>query len=189
MLRWRQMMVLIAASACILSALACTPKDASVVEQHRPTQSPPRDYLTENCQRMFLSSGAEGVAGQEGRMLRLKYWNCPPTVRPGQRVRGRIAWETVSGNPNAVVFATIVGNWEPDRPIAKMGRDHHGRPGKQFELPFEFTAPKRPGRYRIRWIFPMAFKSIDLFYSKPDHGSSDPGNAWWSEVDFVVAEW
>ena len=53
-------------------------------------------------------------------------------------------------------------------------------------MTFEFRAPDLPGRYRLRWILPMAFKPIRHFYSQEDHGSYDPGNAWWSEKEFVV---
>lgn len=144
------------------------------------------DHLMLRCQSRFLSPGGEGPVGKEGRMLGLKYWNLPPVVRPGQHVESRLAWETLSGNPNAVVFATIIGDWAPDQPIGKMYHGFLGRPGKQFEMEFEFTAPSKPGLYRIRWIFPMAFKPITCFYSQEHRGANNPGDAWWSEVTFIV---
>lgn len=144
------------------------------------------DHLMARCQDQFLSPAGEGPVGPEGRMLKLRYWNIPPTVVPGARVKSRLVWETLSGNPNAVVFATVIGNWKPEMPLNRPYRDMHGQPGRQVELAFEFTAPTRPGCYRIRWILPMAFKPITSFYSQPDGGSDDPGNAWWSEVTFNV---
>lgn len=144
------------------------------------------DHLMLRCQNSYLSPGAEGPEGVEGRMLKLKYWNIPPVVLPGQEVQGRIAWETVSGNPNAVVFAAIIGDWNPTKILTEVYQGMLGQPGKQFEMAFKFTAPKMPGMYRIRWIFPMSFKPILNFYSKEDHGAEDPGNAWWSEMTFMV---
>jgi hypothetical protein len=145
------------------------------------------DYLLRDWQHIYLSPGGDGPQGEEGRMLRLKYWNLPPTVRPGQEVKSRIVWETVSGNPNAIVFATVFGDWDPDHPIQQLYKGYLGRPGKQFECEFSFLAPSRPGRYRIRWLFPMAFRPINSFYSQENHGADDPGAAWWSEADFYVS--
>ena len=147
-----------------------------------------RDWLMEECQDAYLSPGAEGPNGAEGRMLRLKYFNVPPTVRPGQTVKGRIAWETLSGNPSAVVFTTLIGNWSPRQPFVESDPDVLGQAGKRFEVAFAFKAPHRPGKYRIRWIFTMAFKPIRCFYSQQDGGANDPGHGWWSEAIISVEE-
>src|ERR1051325_4953351 len=145
------------------------------------------DHLMARCQDQFLSPGGEGPDGEEGRMLKLRYWNMPPTVAPGAHVKSRLVWTTLSANRTAVFFATVVGIWHRDKPLARPYRGMLGEAGKEVEVAFEFTAPTRPGRYRIRWILPMAFKPITNFYSKEDGGANDPGNAWWSEVTFNVS--
>lgn len=140
------------------------------------------DHLMLRCQDSFMSPGGELGS------LKLSYWNLPPVVKPGQAVKSRLAWETLGGNPNAVVFAAVLGDWKPNDPLSDIHRGMLGRPGTKVKMEFQFVAPSRPGLYRIRWILPMAFKPITRFYSKEDRGAADPGNAVWSEVTFLVRE-
>lgn len=164
----------------------------SVGDQTRGTAALPdqsakrKDYFLDNCQKTYLSPGGIGPTLEEGRHFRLTYWNLPRTIRPGQPIESRLSWETVSGNANAVVYVTVIGDWQPDKPLVDLYQGNQGEPGKQVERTFEFKAPQEPGRYRLRWILTQAFRPITKFYGQEHHDANDPGHGWWSEVDFYV---
>ncbi len=147
----------------------------------------PTDYLLRDSQEVYLSPGGDGPYDAEGRQFRLVYVNLPPTVRALETVKGRILWRTIGGNPNAVIYSTVIGNWKPATPLATLvSGGYQGVAGTEFERSFEFTAPKTPGKYRIRWLLNQAFAPITNFYSKEHVNSYDPGHAFWTEVELTV---
>jgi hypothetical protein len=102
-------------------------------------------------------------------------------------VSSTIVWETDRGNPNAVIHATVLGDWAPDDVIAVLERaGSQGRAGKRFERRFSFAAPTREGNYRVRWVLTQAFRPVSRFYGKRDGGANDPGGGTWAEVHFTV---
>ena len=106
-------------------------------------------------------------------------WQMPSEVAPGQEVESAIDWQTARGNPNAVVYACVIGDWSPDEPIEQLEHGMQGSPGNDVQRTFRFRAPERPGTYRVRWILAQAFKPITSFYGKEHHGAADPGSEPW----------
>jgi len=119
--------------------------------------------------------------GGEYSSFKLLYWNYPPVVRGGQKVIHRIAWERIGANPNAVLYLTVIGNWNPDEPLATLINGGFQAVGETMVAEVEFTAPQKRGIYRIRWIMAAAFSPVTNFYSK-----EDDQNPVWSEIVFRV---
>ncbi|MBM3880787.1 MAG: hypothetical protein FJ387_13905 [Verrucomicrobia bacterium] len=118
--------------------------------------------------------------------MRLASWVLPALVQPGQRVQSQVTWATVSGNPNAMVYVTVLADWSPEKPLAQLYQGLQGRPGAQFDRSFEFQAPTEPGTYRLRWIAAQAFRPVTRFFGKPHGGASDPGLGYWAELPLRV---
>ena len=159
---------------------------SEVVFQVQPEPVGRVDYLLTQCPQSYVSPGGDGISQDGEPCVRLSYWNVPPTVRPGETVKSSIEWETLGVNPNAVVYATVFGDWVPDDALAQLYQGLHGSVGTVVREEFQFTAPTQPGRYRLRWTYAMAYKPLPSFYSQQDGGAADPGVGWWSEVVFEV---
>lgn len=119
--------------------------------------------------------------GGEYGAFKLLYWNHPPTVRAGEKVLHRIAWQRIAANPNAVLHLTVIGDWAPDQPLATLISGGFQAAGETKVGEVEFIAPRKKGTYRIRWIMAAAFSPVTNFYSK-----EDDQNPIWSEIVFTV---
>jgi sugar lactone lactonase YvrE len=122
--------------------------------------------------------------------ITVNYWNIPEVVAPGQQVTNQISY-TVGGNPNpdAVVYKTVLAEWQTNTPIAVLENGGLQGPVGTIEKTFGFTAPTTPGTYRLRLAMTWAFAGIQGFYGDGPHGSgSSPGDGPWAEVTIRVAE-
>ena len=119
--------------------------------------------------------------GGEYSSFRLVYWNYPPTVRPGAKLVHRIAWQRIGANPSAVLYLTVISDWQPDQPLATLINGGFQAVGEEQVGEVEFTAPRKPGTYRVRWIMAAAFSPVTNFYSK-----EDDQNPIWCEIVFKV---
>jgi hypothetical protein len=145
--------------------------------------TPPRDRLAAERPDSRLKPGELSAAAE----FRLLTWSVPKVVRPGEVVRSSICWQTIDGNPNAHVFVSVIGEWDPDKPLALLHHGYQGEIGTTVTKPFSFVAPQTPGLHRIRWILAQAFKPITVFYGKEHNVADDPGLGTWAEVQIEVA--
>ena len=153
----------------------------------------PPDYLAGNFPASFLGRAGKPVSGSD---FVLESFVLTPYHRPvedwdrratpGLLVRVALTWSTVSrGDPNAVVWFSIFGDWQPERPLGS-GRVWHGPSGDRNGAMVSFVAPATPGRYRVRWILAEGRSPVRSFYGTPNHGPNDPGGGAWSELGFEV---
>ncbi|MFH1231641.1 MAG: fibronectin type III domain-containing protein, partial [Planctomycetota bacterium] len=55
-----------------------------------------------------------------GNYFTLNAFDIPKSVAPGQSVPVRVAYTVYSGGDNAVVYKTVLANWQPNSPIATL---------------------------------------------------------------------
>jgi hypothetical protein len=143
-----------------------------------------RDHLAENYAESRIRAGEGRNRGSE---FRLVLWEMSDSARPAETMTSRIIWETDRGNPNAVIYATVIGDWAPSSPIAIIvNGGTQGRPGNRFERRFSFAAPRAPGTYRVRWILTQAFAPLTEFYGQARGDVNNPPGGTWAEARFTV---
>jgi len=115
----------------------------------------------------------------------------PATVSPGEVVNATIDFDLgdVPGTP--VIYNDIFADWAPDNRLAGINYTISSPTSKS--MPFSFTAPRFPGKYRIRWMHSSTFRPVISFFGRyggcyetnadPDYMDS-PGA--WMEVTIEV---
>lgn len=105
--------------------------------------------------------------------FRLNYWNVPPVLPTGTVFPVKVSFTRTRGNPNAVICANMIGNWNPSH-----GFDLRGvrmlSIGRTAEAATIIKTPNEPGLYRLRLFIRQDFRPTQSFYGKDDHV--------WSEV-------
>lgn len=143
------------------------------------------DYLARDYAAAYLAPGGGSGPGSEFELIT---WTMPDAVRPGDQVTGEIVWKTVRGNRNAVIYATLVGDWAPSSARATLvNHGMQGTAGTRFARTFQFTAPNAPGNYRVRWILVQAFAPLNNFYGRASGDAYSPPGGTWSELEFTVS--
>ena len=111
----------------------------------------------------------------------------PESVVPGQNISAIVSYTVLGGNPNAVVYKTVLADWQPNTPIATLEKGVLQGSPRTIKKSFSFTAPIVPGRYRMRLAMTWAFRGIQSFY-----GDGPAGDSWktgvgpYCEVEFSV---
>jgi len=142
------------------------------------------DYLAGRDSASYLPPSGGTNSGTEFRMIS---WSMPHSAAPGETVSSTIVWETARGNPNAVIYATVIGDWAPSAPLATIvNAGKQGPPGTRFDRSFNFTAPSARGSYKVRWILVQAFAPLTHFYGHADGDAYAPQGGTWSQLDLTV---
>jgi hypothetical protein len=95
-----------------------------------------RDNLAEDRPRARLEVGAAPLSPYE---FQLTEWALPKTVRPGQPVQSTVEWRVMHGNRDAYNFATVIGIWDPDKPLVCCIGVTRANPARHFAKPFTFS--------------------------------------------------
>lgn len=114
----------------------------------------------------------------------------PSTIRPGERVQATVKWryrQQPDGfyNRGNIVYVTVFGDWQPERPLALLQRGSQGEP-RLMTKTFTFTVPARPGTYRLRWAIVFAYAPVRNFYGTEPAGQHDPGIGPYADLNFTV---
>jgi hypothetical protein len=119
--------------------------------------------------------------------------NIPSTVSVGELVNATIDFNLgdVEGCP--VIYNDIYSDWDPDNRLAGISYTYCDPTSKS--MPFSFTAPSVPGKYRIRWMHSSTYIPIHSFYCGYDGHWETPANpdymasaGTWMEVPIEVIE-
>jgi len=130
----------------------------------------------------------ENTATESGPSLESYAVTMPQTVAPAEQVTFEIEWSRCSDcNPNAVIYSSLVGDWEPADPLY-VSDAYFTSCGETAVDSATFQAPTEPGEYRLRWILCYAFDAVRDFCGEDYEGSAnDPGVCPYVEVPFTVA--
>lgn len=157
----------------------------------RVVAPPTNDYFLQalaSGTRQCISANGGQMPYGSGTFI-LNYWNTPALVGPGQRVTNQVSFTVPTGNnPNAVVYKTVLAEWQTNAPIAVLQNGMlEGSPGTT-EMTFGYTAPATPGVYRIRLAMTWAYQGIQRFYGDGPAGDAfNPGVGQWAEITVRVA--
>lgn len=119
----------------------------------------------------------------------------PARYSPDQVIDVRISWEWVDIESTPLTCIDVYGDWRPDAWEPNTNELYHESivlpPGgpTPHTITFSFTAPERPGMYRIRWMYTYCFDDshhISSFYGgKKAETNVAPAEAW-TELLFEV---
>jgi len=101
--------------------------------------------------------------GTDGRSFESLSVSIPSQVSPGQSVTMTVEWNRCDDcNPNAVIYTSFVGNWDPNNPL-EVSDAYFTTCGETARDSVTFVAPTEQGTYRVRWIHCFAFDAIYSF--------------------------
>ncbi len=130
-----------------------------------------------------FGAGGDWIIGFRDIML-------PREVSPGQLVEGRVDLkikEIARDSAGAVIHISLFGDWTPGTELVRLYERKVGEP-RSFSIPFNFTAPTKPGKYHLRFPMVLAYAPVKNYYGSKPAGQNDPGIGPYTEVSFVVVE-
>jgi DNA-binding XRE family transcriptional regulator len=108
-----------------------------------------------------------------------------PIVLPNDRIRIQIVFSYYYEEGTPMVYISAYTEWEPDTEI----RVFDGMLKKRGQITGEFItkAPRKPGIYRIRFFWALAYGPIISFYGHPSEDQlSTPMNVPYNEIKIEV---
>ncbi|MBI3879072.1 MAG: immunoglobulin domain-containing protein [Verrucomicrobia bacterium] len=151
----------------------------------RVANPPVQDYFLDaeaaGTRAYYSPDGGEDTASD---IERLEFWNLPRAVVAGQPMTSGLAFTIRSNaNSNAVVYKTVLAEWQTNSPIALLENGGSQGSPRKVNKTFNFTAPTTPGTYRLRLAMTFAFQGIQRFFGDGPLGDVfNPGVGHYAEI-------
>jgi DNA-binding Xre family transcriptional regulator len=146
--------------------------------QHR------KDYINPLDKSKLPIEGPAGVGTARCQEV-INFIDYNPMVLPNDRIRIQIVFSYYYEEGTPMVYISAYTEWEPDKEI----RLFDGILKKRGQITGEFIteAPRKPGIYRIRFFWALAYGPIISFYGHPSEDQlSTPMNVPYNEIKIEV---
>lgn len=165
--------------------VATLPETGVIEETLQPTPMPIDYFIRQDVPRVFPDGESNPTA------VVLRRFDIAPEVVSGSTTTVRMVWAyrpDADGQIDARqnVCISLLGNWEPLRPLALLVEGEPQGPPRTESKTVEIEVPEEPGEYRLRWVLAYAFAPVTSFYGDVKGGLWSPGVGPYGEIAFRV---